>query len=128
MRIFKGRDFAKFAAKNGLEDDQLCATVAAMERGLVDADLGGQVYKQRIARRGSGKSGGFRTILLLRWRSLAIYIHGYAKSDKANITFAEVAVYRAIAKNLLVNETLLAGAIKGGQLIEVKCDGETTQD
>src|SRR5882762_5008757 len=66
MRIFKNRPFTRFARKAGLDDPTLCAAIANAERGLIDADLGGGVIKQRIARPGKGKSGGFRAMILYR--------------------------------------------------------------
>jgi len=66
MRIFKSKEFARFAHKAQLGDSQLCKAVEEIHAGIVDANLGGGVYKQRVRRAGSGKSGSFRTILLLR--------------------------------------------------------------
>ena len=43
--------------------------VAAIEtagRGLIDADLGGGLIKQRVARPGQGKRGGFRMMIAFR--------------------------------------------------------------
>ena len=68
MRVFKNKSFARFARKARITDAVLCAAIADASRGLVDADLGGGVVKQRIARRSGGKSGGFRTIILFRLR------------------------------------------------------------
>ena len=79
MRIFKNRPFARFARKSGLSDAGLLKAVRDAERGLVDADLGGGVIKQRIARPGGGKSGGFRTIVLFRSGARAFFVHGFAK-------------------------------------------------
>jgi hypothetical protein len=56
-----------------------------IEQGLVDADLGGGVIKQRIARRGAGKSGGFRALILFKAGERAFFVHGFAKSDRDNI-------------------------------------------
>jgi hypothetical protein len=49
MRIFKNKPFTRFARKAGLDDLTLCEAIANAERGLIDADLGGGVIKQRIA-------------------------------------------------------------------------------
>ena len=64
LRVFKTKWFARFARRQGLEDAELCAAVARAEKGLIDADLGGGVIKQRIARPNEGRSGGFRSIVL----------------------------------------------------------------
>jgi len=61
MRIFKNKPFARFARKNEIDDSELCDAIQDAVRGLIAADLGGGVIKQRYARPGQGKSGGFRT-------------------------------------------------------------------
>lgn len=60
-----------------------------MESGLIDADLGGFLYKKRVARLGSGKSGGYRTLLSARLGRRYVFLHGFPKSDKADITQGE---------------------------------------
>ena len=98
MRVFKGRLFARFARKSCIADHDLCATVKDMERGLIDADLGGGVYKQRVRRQGAGKSGGFRTIVLLKHGKISVFIFGFAKKDMQNITVQDLAEFRRFAK------------------------------
>ncbi len=83
LQTFKTRAFARFADREGLEDEALCEAVRRAGEGLVDADLGGGVIKQRIARKGGGRSGGFRTIVLFRRGELAFFVHGFAKSARA---------------------------------------------
>lgn len=73
MRIFKNRPFARFARRNSVADKNLCDAVAQAESGLIDADLGGGVIKQRIARPNEGKSGGFRTIIVFRSEVRAVF-------------------------------------------------------
>ena len=85
MRTFKTRPFARFAHREGIADEALCDAVERAAKGLVDADLGGGVIKQRIARRGRGRSGGFRTIVVFRRGELAFFVHGFAKSDRENL-------------------------------------------
>ncbi len=67
--------------------------VANVERGLIDADLGGGVVRQRIARAGAGKSGGFRTIILFRAETRAFFVYGFAKSGQDNIWDDELAAF-----------------------------------
>jgi hypothetical protein len=62
---------------------------------------GGGVYKQRLRRSGQGKSGGFRAIILLRWKTIGIFVFGFAKNERANITPDELKAWRVIAKQLL---------------------------
>jgi hypothetical protein len=123
LKVFKSKEFARFARKNLLPDATLCRAVEEIHAGTVDAELGGGVYKQRLRRTGEGKSGGFRTIILLRWKQIAIFAFGFAKSERANITPEELIVWRRIAKDLLTAPTAVQAAIEEGKLIEVLCNG-----
>ena len=66
MNVLKRKDFARWQAGEKLPDAALCRAVHEMEAGLIDADLGGFLYKKRVARLGGGKSGGYRTLLSAR--------------------------------------------------------------
>lgn len=124
MRVFKNKMFSKWAAKEGLDDAAMLAAVAEMERGLVDADLGGHVVKKRVAVGGRGKSGGVRTLLAYRVGNKAFFVYGFAKNSRANISADELKALKHLAKELLgYGEKALAEAIKHGALIEVKNDG-----
>jgi hypothetical protein len=124
LRTFKSKEFARFARKNQLADAVLCRAIAEIHAGTVDAELGGGVYKQRLRRTGEGKSGGFRSIILLRWKSIAIFAFSFAKGERANITPDELKAWRQIAKQLLTTPTAVQSAIDEGKLIEVICDEE----
>ncbi len=92
--------------------------------GLADADLGGGVIKQRIARPGRGKSGGVRAILLLRRGELAFFVHGFAKSDRENLRRDELRALRALADEMLgLDGPGLKAMLKNGTIGEVDCDG-----
>jgi len=82
--------FIRFARKAGLGDPTLCEAIANAERGLIDADLGGGVIKQRIARPGKGKSGSFRAMILYKRATRAVFVYGFAKKERANITQDEL--------------------------------------
>lgn len=101
MRIFRNKPFTRFARKVRITDAELCEAVANVERGLIDADLGGGVVKQRIARKGGGKSGGFRALILLRIGERAFFVHGFAKSDRDNIGDDELVALKKLAGELL---------------------------
>ena len=124
MRVFKNKPFARFARKAGLDDEVLRQAIDAAERGLVDADLGGGVIKQRVARQGGGKSGGFRTIVLFRLGERAFFVHGFAKSDLGNIRADELAAFRMLASHLLAyDDAAIAAAVEAGALMEIMSDG-----
>jgi hypothetical protein len=78
------------ANREGINDATLVAAIDQADRGLIDADLGGGLIKQRVAREGGGKSGGYRTLVFFRQEERAIFAFGFAKSDKANLSAAEL--------------------------------------
>ena len=91
--------------------------------GLIDADLGGFLYKKRVARPGGGKSGGYRTLLSARIGSRYMFLHGFSKSDKANITQDERKALQFAGKVLLeLSAEDLMKALQIGVLLEVCCD------
>ena len=123
MRIFKNKAFSRFARKSRIDDSSLCKAVRDAERGLLDADLGGGVIKQRVARRGGGKSGGFRTLILFRMGILAFFVHGFAKNEQDNIDDDDLVALRKLATTMLAyNDAALASALENKTLIEVICD------
>ena len=84
-RIFKTKLFAKFARRERIADPTLTDAVDRAGRGQVDADLGGGIIKQRVARAGQGRSGGYRTLIAYRSGSLAVFMFGFAKNEMDNI-------------------------------------------
>ena len=125
MGVYKTKEFSRFARKAALTDDELLEAAKAVASGQRDADLGGGVFKQRIAREGGGKSGGFRTIILFKVGGHSFYVHGFAKNDKANVTSRELKALRALADTLLrFDAKALATAIAAGEISEVTNEGE----
>ena len=124
MRVFKSKPFARFASREGITDKELCEAVYQAERGLIDADLGGGVIKQRSAREGQGKSAGFRSILLFRRGSKAFFVYGFAKSDRDNIRRDELKAFRKLAGEMLaLDDKALAAAMRNGTIMEIECHG-----
>jgi hypothetical protein len=125
VRVFKNAWFERFARKQGIADKALLEAIERAERGLVDADLGGGVIKQRVARPGQGKSGGFRTIILYRTAERAFFVYGFAKNDRENIDDDEEAEFKKAAVHVLgLSEGHLAELILKGQFSEVHDHGE----
>jgi hypothetical protein len=123
VRIFKNKAFIRFARKARMNDAALREAIERAEHGLIDADLGGGVIKQRIARAGGGKSGGFRTIILFRINARAFFVHGFAKNEQDNIRDDELAAFKMLADELLAyDDEALATAVANGTLTEVKGD------
>lgn len=120
MRIFKTRLFAKWTCKERIADRLLQQAVYEMEQGLIDADLGGHVYKKRIALKGQGKRGGARSIIAYHVSSKAFFIFGYSKNEKDNITGEEKKIAQVFASELLsYSAEQLHQLLQDGKLIEV---------
>ena len=123
MQLFKSRWFQRFARKEGITDIGLREAVVRAEKGQIDADLGGEVIKQRIARPGQGKSKGYRTIILFRRGHRAFFVYGFSKSQRANINDDEEAQFKESAKHVLaLTERQLAELLNRGDFIEVKSE------
>ena len=128
MRIFMTGWFVRFARKERLSEDALRDAVERAERGQIDADLGGGVIKQRVARQGQGKSGGYRMIVLYRSRFRAIFTYGFAKSRKADLDPDELEVYRELAKAYLaLAEHAIDAHVAEGRLVEIAEDDQEDQ-
>lgn len=101
MIILKNTWFCKFAQKSGISDDALLDVVRRIELGQIDADLGGGVLKMRVARKGRGRSAGFRVIVLMKLGDLILFVFGFAKSNKSTLTVGELEVYKKLADHVL---------------------------
>src|SRR5580698_1042818 len=120
-RVFKTRWFQRFARKERIRDAVLLDAVARAEKGQVDADLGGGVIKQRIARPGHGKSSGYRTILLFRRGQRAVFVYGFAKKERENIDSDEEKQFKEAAHHVLrLTEKQLAQLVIQGDFLEVR--------
>jgi len=116
----------RFADKAGISDIALCRAVVEAERGLVAADLGGGVIKQRIARPGQGKSAGFRTLIVFRAGRRAVFVYGFAKNEKDNIAKDELVALKKLASELLAyDDKTLVRVLESGVLVEIKCNEKT---
>ena len=129
MRVFKNSRFHKFARKEKISDAMLCEAVERAERGQIDADLGAGLIKQRVARPGAGKSGGFRTLVFFRAETRAVFAFGFAKSDMANLDDAEEA-YLKKAANLVLGfaDAQMDAEVAAGRMFEVNCDEQDLQE
>lgn len=125
MRIFKNSWFVRFARKEDIRDNVLRESVHRAENGQVDADLGGCVFKQRVARPGQGKAKGYRTIIIFRKDEKAFFVYGFAKGDRANIRNNEKEMFKKLAEHLLsLSDSQLSELITNGQFEEIENDDE----
>ena len=125
MRIFLTRGVVRFARRQRIADASLSEAIERAERGTIDADLGGGLIKQRVARPGQGRSGGFRMIVAYRAEGRAVFLYAFAKSDRDNIDDDELEALRTIGANWLAASAELVGqAIEDGDLKEIEHDDD----
>ena len=123
LHAFKTKPFARFARREGIRDAALCDAARRAGRGHIDADLGGGVIKQRIARRGQGKSGGFRAIVLFRRGERMFFVYGFAKSGRDSLGRGELKAFRLLAEVTLgMDDAGVRAALSNGTITEVVCD------
>ena len=123
MRIFKTKWLARFARREGIDDRSLRAAIERAERGLIDADLGGGLIKQRVARPGRGRSGGYRMIVGYRVKNRAVFLLGFAKNERENIEDNELLSLRETAERWLTADTArIQKELELGNLQEINHD------
>lgn len=123
MPVHKTKVFTRWQGKQGLSDAALCAAVEEMKKGLFDADLGGGLFKKRVARAGQGKSGGYRTLIATNRNSRWIFVYGFAKNERSNIDKDEATALKALTGYFMgLSQEALEKAYRSGELTEVNCD------
>lgn len=121
IRIFKTRHFQRWMNKAGLSDEMLVVAVLEMVAGLVDADLGGGVLKKRIALSGRGKRGSVRTLIATRRADRWIFVFGFEKKQRSNVSAEELKALRVLADELLgLSTAQLELAKRESELMEVE--------
>jgi hypothetical protein len=121
MRVFKVRHFARFARKERISDETLAAAIRQAESGLVDAELGGGLIKLRFSRQGSGKRGGYRTIIAYKSQERAVFLIGFAKNERDNILPEELEALKIISGAILaLSEKNLNTEVSDGKYLEVR--------
>ena len=124
-RIFTLKGFARFQRKERISDASLRKAIGGVEAGLVDADLGGGLVKQRLARTGQGKSGGYRTVIAIKRGDRAVFLYGFAKNERSNIDADELEEFRRLARGFLgLTTRQIAALIAENELMEVTYDDE----
>lgn len=126
VRIYKTKWVGRFARRERISDSDLVEAVRRAERGLIDADLGGGIIKQRVARAGQGRSGGYRMVLVFKAERRAVFLYGFAKSERENIEDDELQTLREIGASwLAANAQRIAKALQENTLQEVTDDEES---
>lgn len=125
MRIFKTKWLARFARREGIADKSLREAIERAEHGLIDADLGGGLIKQRIARQGQGRSSGYRMIVGYRVKNRAVFLLGFAKNERENIEDDELLSLRETAEKWLTADAAsIQKELELGNLQEINHDEE----
>jgi hypothetical protein len=120
LRIYKNAWFGRFARREKIKDAVLKDAIARAERGIIDAELGGGVIKQRIARPGQGRSGGYRSIIIFQKGERALFVYGFAKSDREDIEPVELVGFKKLAKEWFTfSDQKIAAMIKNQELTEI---------
>lgn len=129
MDIYKVKAFARFQRREGIADASLVKAVRDATRGLIAADLGDGLIKQRVARRGRGKRGGYRTVLAYRRAHRAVFLLGFAKSDRTNIEDDDLEELRARGREYLaLSEERIEELLLEDDLTEISCDEEDEEE
>ena len=120
MRLFVTKWFTRFARDERIADGALFDAIERAERGLIDADLGRGLIKQRVARPGQGRSGGFRVLIAYRRGRRAVFLYGFAKSERDNIRPDQLAAWHARAQDVLAaRDDVIDRAVANDHLREV---------
>ncbi|ARP92940.1 type II toxin-antitoxin system RelE/ParE family toxin [Bordetella genomosp. 13] len=126
MKIFTTKGVTRFTRREGVPDASLRTAIERVTRGSIDADLGGGLIKQRVARPGQGRSGGFRMILAYRQADRAVFLYGFAKNDRDNVSSDELQALRTIGANwLAASAAIIRQALVDGDLQEIEHDHQT---
>jgi hypothetical protein len=123
IAVFKTKWLARFARRERITDEGLCEAINRVERGIIDAELGGGLIKQRVARHGQGRSGGYRMLVAYKAEDRAVFLYGFAKNEQENIGPDELMSLREIAAAwLAADKDRIERAIETDELQEVADD------
>ena len=121
MNELMTKEFLKWVSKQDIHDKELLNALKELEADSFEANLGGHIYKKRIRFKGKGKSGSGRKIICYKKEDRAIFIYGFAKKEKDNLSAKELLIFKELSKILLaLSLTEIEIAIKNGDLVEVK--------
>ena len=101
MKKLSTKWFKKWSKKVKLTNDDLLEAISDLECGLSTTDLGSHLFKVRVKREHSGKSSGFRTIIVYQEDEKAIFLYGFGKNEKENIDKAELQYFKKLGNDIL---------------------------
>jgi hypothetical protein len=129
VRVFKAYDFDRWAKSEGLTDAKLWEAALEIENGLVNARLGGFLVKKRVGAQGRGKRGGYRTIVAHRQGDRLVFLHGFDKNDKDNISPREKQALHKLGDHYMTfSDAALSRTVRDGGIVEVRCHEQNPQE
>ena len=129
MSVYQTKEFARFARKEKMSTKALLQAAADVAQGHFDAGVGGGVFKQRVARSGAGKSGGYRSILFFKAGRHTFFAYGFAKSERANVSAKELKALKKLADELLGYSAVKIAAVEAaGELIELVDEDDNEEE
>ena len=121
MKKLTTKWFKKWSKKVNLSNQDLLETIQNLDLGLSVSDLGGNLFKVRVKREHSGKSSGFRTIIVFKSGEKAIFLYGFGKNEKENIDKSELGYLKTLGYDLIsLNSKQLNSAISKGVLFDLE--------
>ena len=121
MKKLSTKWFKKWAKKSKIKDQDLLDTVDNLINGLSTADLGSNLFKIRVKREHSGKSSGFRTIVVYKENEKAIFLYGFGKNEKDNISKIELLYFKKLGADFLaLDENQIKQLIEAKSLFEIE--------
>ena len=116
--------FSKWVKKSKISNKSLLSAIENFETGNI-VDLGGGLYKIRVSRPNQGKSGGYRTLVIYKKEDLALFVYGFAKNEKDNISATELSFFKKQAKHILnFNKDQINQAMACGEFIKLENENE----
>ena len=120
MKIYKHRNFHKWAKDEGITDETLIHAIDEMNKGLCEANLGSGLYKKRVAAEGKGKQGSYRTLIAFKQEEKAFFVYGFSKNMRENISDREKETYKKLSKYYMnLTDEMLNFAVKNCELLEI---------
>lgn len=121
MKKLSTKWFRKWAKKSALKNDNLLEVIENLQNGLSIANLGSSLYKVRVSRPHSGKSSSFRTIIVYKENDKAIFLYGFGKNEKDNISQTELEYFKKLGKDLIsLNKDQLRKSIEQQILFDLE--------
>ena len=125
-RVFLTKTFSRWMRKSNVTEDSICSAVSEMSNGLIDADLGGNIFKKRVAVNNKGKRAGARTIVATQLLDRWFFLYGFEKNERSNISKEELKLFQELGSDFLgLNDSQLKSAMLAGNILEV-CNGNNS--